>query len=316
VDHASYKIKSLTSYINFLLQMKAILSIILLLSIISSTFAATLRGLAICEDNRGKFAIPEIAGQERNCQYVRNNDLDLCDTSWIVGNRCPLSCGTCDQDHDHGEEHHDEEDEEEEHGHDHVDEHLQMTCDEYDELYLEHIVEIEDNCQGIIQGTDSECPYLCLQPMSVLHLYYSVQCPNREFDKTFTAVDGTSKCHDDDHGHEELAVDTEYEVCIDSRGKFKIPQLGDQKKNCQYVRNNDMDLCKDSWRVRNKCRSTCGVCAVNEEGVACKDKTKRFKIKQLGGERRNCQYVRVQNMDLCEQSWRVRNRCPMTCGQC
>jgi len=286
-----------------------LLNITLLLASISLTSAKTLRGLATCEDKRGKFAIPELGKHQlKNCQYVRNEGMDLCKHSWIVGNRCPLTCGTCEG--------------EEGHGHGHVDQHLQMTCEEDDDLYLEHIVEIEDNCQGIIGGTDSECPYLCLHPMSVLHLYYSVTCPDRQVDATFAAVDGTSKCHGDDHDHEELAQNGNDEVCIDFRGTFKVKQLDNETRNCQYVRNMDMNLCKDSWIVRNRCPLTCGECGVDNEehedveDEKCKDRRKKFAIKQLEGKRKNCQYVREQNTELCGISWRVRNRCPKTCGEC
>ena len=62
-----------------------------------------------------------------------------------------------------------------------------------DTLYDEHILEIEDFCQGIIDGTESACPYKCFQPMEVLHLHY-IECPTRPVDKTFKAV-SASACH-------------------------------------------------------------------------------------------------------------------------
>ena len=221
-----------------------ILNITLLFASIASSSATANRNLAVCEDMRGKFFIPQLE-ENKNCQFVRNHDIELCTSSNTVLANCPFTCGACDSDHDHH----------------HVDEHLQMSCEEDDELYLEHIVEIEEYCEGVLEGTDTECPYLCLQPMSVLHLYYSVTCPNVDVDATYTAVEASNKCHADDHGHEEPAADTEDEVCEDTRGKFSIPKRDyGVEKNCQFVRNNDMTLCEDSWKVRTRCPLTCGEC--------------------------------------------------------
>ena len=50
-----------------------------------------------------------------------------------------------------------------------------------DTLYAEHIEEIEAYCQGILDGTETDCPYKCFQPMEVLHLHY-LECPGREVD--------------------------------------------------------------------------------------------------------------------------------------
>jgi hypothetical protein len=62
-----------------------------------------------------------------------------------------------------------------------------------DTLYLEHIEEIETYCQGVMDGSDDVCPYLCFQPMEVLHHY--LECPTRPVDPTDLAVNGTDLCH-------------------------------------------------------------------------------------------------------------------------
>lgn len=110
-------------------------------------------------------------------------------------------------------------------------------------------------------------------------------------------------------------------ICLDARGKFPIPELDNEERNCQYVRNQNIQLCNLSWKVRNKCQRTCGECGdvpeelLNDE--KCLDDRGKFEIPQLnGGEMRNCQYVRNQRMNLCNKSWKVRNKCRRTCGQC
>lgn len=112
------------------------------------------------------------------------------------------------------------------------------------------------------------------------------------------------------------------EICLDARGKFTIPELEDEQRNCQYVREQNIKLCALSWTVRNRCARTCGKCGDNpppeldEDEMVCLDKRGKFSIPQLDGEERNCQYVRNENIGLCAKSWKVRNRCPRTCGEC
>lgn len=63
-----------------------------------------------------------------------------------------------------------------------------------DTLYAEHIDEIEEFCTGILDGSEPDCPFECFQPMEVLHLHY-LECPLREVDPTYLAVNATAKCH-------------------------------------------------------------------------------------------------------------------------
>jgi hypothetical protein len=63
-----------------------------------------------------------------------------------------------------------------------------------DTSYDEHIAEIETHCQGIVAGEVEVCPYLCFQPMEVLHLHY-IECPSRPVDPTYLAVNATDLCH-------------------------------------------------------------------------------------------------------------------------
>lgn len=110
-------------------------------------------------------------------------------------------------------------------------------------------------------------------------------------------------------------------ICLDARGKFDIPELDNESRNCQYVRNENIELCNLSWTVRDRCQKTCGKCVdvpeeLLDEDDTCLDDRGPFEIPQLNGEERNCQYVRNQNMKLCTRSWKVRNKCPRTCGEC
>merc|ERR1740120_646247 len=55
----------------------------------------------------------------------------------------------------------------------------EIKCDASgDALYDEHIVEIENECQGIVDGSETVCPYKCFQPFEVLHLHY-LECDYR-----------------------------------------------------------------------------------------------------------------------------------------
>ena len=127
-----------------------------------------------------------------------------------------------------------------------------------------------------------------------------------------------------------VLVDTEVKACIDVRGKFSIPQLEGAEKNCQFVRkNDDMDLCARSWKVRNLCPKTCDVeCASDEDEAlvhdhevpveaVCEDKSGRFQIHNQAGTtppKKNCQYIR--NFPNYCTYWMVREHCPKTCGTC
>merc|ERR1712032_222370 len=63
-----------------------------------------------------------------------------------------------------------------------------------DALDDEHIEEITNFCQGVVDGTEAECPYLCYQPIEVLHLHY-LECPSRAVHDTYALVDATGLCH-------------------------------------------------------------------------------------------------------------------------
>lgn len=62
------------------------------------------------------------------------------------------------------------------------------------DLYDEHIVEIENYCQGVVAGTASECPYKCFQPFEVLHLHY-LECNLRPKHELFLRIHQTMMCH-------------------------------------------------------------------------------------------------------------------------
>lgn len=61
-------------------------------------------------------------------------------------------------------------------------------------LYDEHIVEIEQHCQGIIAGTNNVCPYKCFQPFEILHINY-MECDTRPPHPTYIKINATAKCH-------------------------------------------------------------------------------------------------------------------------
>jgi len=63
-----------------------------------------------------------------------------------------------------------------------------------DALYDEHIKEITQYCQGIVDGTEKTCPYNCFQPFEVLHLHY-LSCKYRSPHELFLKVQATAKCH-------------------------------------------------------------------------------------------------------------------------
>lgn len=63
-----------------------------------------------------------------------------------------------------------------------------------DSLYVEHITEITTYCNGILDGSENDCPYKCFQPMEVLHLHY-LECPERVTDPFYSVVEATNKCH-------------------------------------------------------------------------------------------------------------------------
>jgi hypothetical protein len=63
-----------------------------------------------------------------------------------------------------------------------------------DPLYDEHIREIENECTGVLEGSETTCPFLCFQPFEVLHLHY-IECGYRTKDATYLAVAATGMCH-------------------------------------------------------------------------------------------------------------------------
>mmetsp|Transcript_17243 Transcript_17243/g.22002 ORF Transcript_17243/g.22002 Transcript_17243/m.22002 type:complete len:692 (+) Transcript_17243:150-2225(+) len=70
-----------------------------------------------------------------------------------------------------------------------------ITCNaEGDGLYDEHISEITQFCQGIVNGTEYTCPYNCFQPFEVLHLHYLL-CDYRIPHPFFKLIEKTQKCH-------------------------------------------------------------------------------------------------------------------------
>ena len=69
-----------------------------------------------------------------------------------------------------------------------------ISCAENDNLYAEHIAEIEEFCTGILDGSDDACPYKCLQPVEVLHLHY-LECPYRAKHSTYVEIEAMNKCH-------------------------------------------------------------------------------------------------------------------------
>jgi len=109
-------------------------------------------------------------------------------------------------------------------------------------------------------------------------------------------------------------------ICMDASGKFPIPELDDEERNCQYVRNKNIALCQSSSTVSARCPKTCGECGgdpgASLEEDMCVDDQGKFEISQLNNEKRNCQYVRNKNIDLCIKSGWVRTKCPRTCGLC
>mmetsp|Transcript_397 Transcript_397/g.1363 ORF Transcript_397/g.1363 Transcript_397/m.1363 type:complete len:651 (-) Transcript_397:103-2055(-) len=71
----------------------------------------------------------------------------------------------------------------------------QIHCDSAgDDLYAEHIEEIETYCQGIVDATDDACPYRCFQPFEVLHLHY-LECSSRAKNSLYEQIEETGKCH-------------------------------------------------------------------------------------------------------------------------
>jgi hypothetical protein len=63
-----------------------------------------------------------------------------------------------------------------------------------DDLYDEHIVEIQTYCQGVVDGTGDICPYLCFQPFEILHLHY-LACDMRPKHELYKQIEATNKCH-------------------------------------------------------------------------------------------------------------------------
>ena len=96
-------------------------------------------------------------------------------------------------------------------------------------------------------------------------------------------------------------------TCKDSRGKFIIFNEENQKKNCQYIRNNqDNHYCFRSEEVRNNCQKTCKTGDTDKRG--------KFEM-TLNTIKRNCQFVRNQAIGLCNVQV-VMDKCPKTCGIC
>ena len=70
-----------------------LIKIVLLLSLLTNASSGSVRGLEECTDIRGKFLIPgETVSMHKNCQYVRNNDMSLCDKSENVRTQCQQLC--------------------------------------------------------------------------------------------------------------------------------------------------------------------------------------------------------------------------------
>lgn len=71
----------------------------------------------------------------------------------------------------------------------------EIKCDASgQDLYDEHIDEINEHCKGIVDGTDDACPYKCFQPFEVLHLNY-LECDTRPKDALYLKIKATKKCH-------------------------------------------------------------------------------------------------------------------------
>merc|ERR1711924_267526 len=93
----------------------------------------------------------------------------------------------CPEDHD-GHDHggHD--------GHDHGGGMEEIACDDSGKaLYDEHIVEITEGCAGILDGSVTECPVACSQPMGVLEHHYE-GCTSRTPPALYNDVVATGKC--------------------------------------------------------------------------------------------------------------------------
>jgi len=70
-----------------------------------------------------------------------------------------------------------------------------IKCDAAgDALYDEHIEEITEHCAGVIDGSETVCPYKCFQPFEVLHLNY-LACTTRPKHELYKKIDATGKCH-------------------------------------------------------------------------------------------------------------------------
>jgi len=71
----------------------------------------------------------------------------------------------------------------------------EILCDAAgDALYNEHVEELERYCAGVIDGSESVCPYNCFQPFEVMHLNY-LECSTRPKHALYLSVEATQKCH-------------------------------------------------------------------------------------------------------------------------
>lgn len=71
----------------------------------------------------------------------------------------------------------------------------EILCDaKGDALYEEHIQEITQHCAGVVDGSETICPYKYFQPFEVLHLNY-LQCDTRPKHELYQKIHATGKCH-------------------------------------------------------------------------------------------------------------------------
>merc|ERR1711957_1089970 len=130
------------------------------------------------------------------------------------------------------------------HGHGHGHGQERIACNTSgDELYDEHIDEITEYCVPVVDGSVSDCPYKCSQPMEVLAFHYD-ECNLRAKHQVFTDVESSGKCSAHDHGHghghgqERIACNTSgdalYDEHIDEITECCVPVLNGSVSDCPY----------------------------------------------------------------------------------